>query len=736
MKIIRSLFLAGLTAATALAQQSVRVDNTTKVVVEPPTFWTANAAEIIAALGSPDFNGTIEAASFVIDNGSAGKVAIFGGAHDGNIDVYMPDGGGTLLVAEQIGETVQGYDADLTLIGALSTTSYGRATLSLADAAAGRAYFGVVIGTNVQAFDADLGALAANSTAGFWVAGTNVARSINVTAPLTVTNPAGTAGNPLIGVNPASDTATGVVELATAAEAVTGTDTARAITPAGNRAALTSYVDPIALTRVGSDQVISDAVTSNRAQVQVPGTRGNLAGVGVATWRGLVTVPSSNPATTSGVFAVQSSAAPLGGVFSLCSFIGTTGALSIEQQGTPVNSHINKIIYPAFRSTYSGQTGILEVDVTVSSVAVRWNDVDISSAFSAANIGTPPPWLDSALVSTYHLTGYNWPAGPAPLGCWILGALSADDRTYWRTTGKPPAWVTFGGSAALLVNSNFAAGVDGWSAANGALVGNVDGIAGVDDVLEINTAGVAGSGAAGNVGFGSVFPTGSRLRVRFDVYRPSTNTVGTWVGIRDSDSRLSNQAVQPAADTWVSYDLVCNFDSGGPGGLQLRLSVSASSGGALGAGDKIYFKNVRVNRLGALSLPGVQPIAVMDDWTGIGGNQARLVGMNPITERRDFRIVGRTATNGNEQLLGSAVFDEVNRYRISSWTINNLGTSKTVSLGNISAGTAYASGITAGAGLSDTTLATRFNATTSLWVNSNGTDTLVHTIAGQRIGNN
>lgn len=50
----------------------------------------------------------------------------------------------------------QPLDSDLTAIAALSTTSFGRSVLALADAAALRTAAGLVIGTNVQAFDADL----------------------------------------------------------------------------------------------------------------------------------------------------------------------------------------------------------------------------------------------------------------------------------------------------------------------------------------------------------------------------------------------------------------------------------------------------------------------------------------------------------------------------------------------------------------------------------------------------
>jgi hypothetical protein len=63
-----------------------------------------------------------------------------------------------------------------------------------------RTNLGVVIGTNVEAWDADLDALAANSTDGFWAhtgAGTGAARTLTApVAGITITNPAGIAGNP------------------------------------------------------------------------------------------------------------------------------------------------------------------------------------------------------------------------------------------------------------------------------------------------------------------------------------------------------------------------------------------------------------------------------------------------------------------------------------------------------------------------------------------------------------
>jgi hypothetical protein len=91
-----------------------------------------------------------------------------------------------------------------------------------------------------QPLDATLTALAAFNTNGIIVqtaADTFVGRTLTATSPVQISNPAGTAGNPLISVDAATTVASGIVELATSAETITGTDTVRAVTPAGAAAA-------------------------------------------------------------------------------------------------------------------------------------------------------------------------------------------------------------------------------------------------------------------------------------------------------------------------------------------------------------------------------------------------------------------------------------------------------------------------------------------------------------------
>jgi hypothetical protein len=139
--------------------------------------------------------------------------------------------------------------------------------------------------------------------------------------------------------------------------------------------------------------------------------------------------------------------------------------------------------------------------------------------------------------------------------------------------------------------------------------------------------------------------------------------------------------------------------------------------------------------IGALSLQIVQPIQVLDDATGNAQCGLLTPGMSPVTTRKDFRIVARTSTNGNQQLLGGNLFADYSNVRFGSWVIRNNGASaRTVSLGTASGGSQYVSGFSATAGNSSLNASTIFAGGAALWCNSNGTDELVHTITGNLIG--
>ena len=107
------LLLSLLLPVAAMAQQSVRVDNSTKLVTEPSSFWTDNAAGICSGI-----NATVAPVWANV----TGKPTTLSGY--GITDA-------------------QPLDADLTSIAGLTTDSYGRGYLALENIAQGLSYLGI-----------------------------------------------------------------------------------------------------------------------------------------------------------------------------------------------------------------------------------------------------------------------------------------------------------------------------------------------------------------------------------------------------------------------------------------------------------------------------------------------------------------------------------------------------------------------------------------------------------------
>jgi len=98
------------------------------------------------------------------------------------------------------------------------------------------------------------------------------------------------------------------------------------------------------------------------------------------------------------------------------------------------------------------------------------------------------------------------------------------------------------------------------------------------------------------------------------------------------------------------------------------------------------------------------------------------------------KIVTRTSTSGNVQLMALAAFDAANRYRITSWTVTALTGTPEIDLGNVSAGKQYVADLVLATGVPTAiTLLTSIAATANLWINSTSTDVIIHAITYERI---
>ena len=470
-------------------------------------------------------------------------------------------------------------------------------------------------------------------------------------------------------------------------------------------------VDEFVLSRTISrgDYIQIDGATANRAAGiygpfdAVNNPREWVAGAASLTIEAVVTVPTSNPAASAYISWHGSSSTSASTANNLYIFLsGGTSVLSIRQGGATFPTDVREFAHNTFRSTYSGQTGLLKVYFVrgTTNPAVTWNGVDISASFTLTT-NNPPAWLDASMVPTYRLVGYNWPSGPAPIVTPILGQTSAEDDAFYMATGKWPAWVVRGGHSTS--DSKPTTGTYAYWYGTGSISGAT--------ATSFNIVAGASGLAARNVG-SYTFIGGSMLQV----------TV-TASGL-DSAALISAQGVITSTGGSISNGTTTvqlRIQEGGVGHMAFD-SITSAAGGSISI--------TKVITCGALSLPSVQPINVLDDVSGIGGNQGRMLGCSPVTDKTAWRISANTWTSGNQQILAGSILDSTKDV-IDLVEQSTTGT-PTTTIGSASAGSGYKSSSALSAGINPITLVTRKLASNDIWVNSNSTAVVRTTLTGHR----
>lgn len=169
---------------------------------------------------------------------SVEKVYLVRAAHTGGFTISIKPSGGGSSIAFTLNKTAIIYTSGTNIYEIIESGAlFADNNLSdLSDAATARVNLGTEIGADVQAYDNTLDVLSAFNTDGLLTqtaADTFTGRTLTAgSASVLVTNGDGISGNPTVEVAASSETLAGKVELSTDTEAVTGTDTERATTPA------------------------------------------------------------------------------------------------------------------------------------------------------------------------------------------------------------------------------------------------------------------------------------------------------------------------------------------------------------------------------------------------------------------------------------------------------------------------------------------------------------------------
>lgn len=384
----------------------------------------------------------------------------------------------------------------------------------------------------------------------------------------------------------ASTSATGVVELATVAEAVAGTDTSRAVTADGVAAA----VAQAAASRGIEQAVLTSYAASGNTGLYI----GDDAEIDFGTkdfsllWRG--SLPDWTPLNKSTL--MRKSDGTNGWILDV---IETTGIIKLTLNTTEysstvapnvVDNTVHEIIVVVTRET-----------ATAAGSVVFYVDGKVLGSSVAITAGSPTT-VDNAVSLYIHGSSATQTVGICHSVAAFNKALSATEAQNIFLNGIGPEYKT--GSKTAIYTSDFSAGADSWGAVSGATVtGNTDSINGSNDWLKVER--TSGTGYM-YIQRESTCVSRKLHRAKATIYNDPSSTIGYFKFVHGGTAYISSVFAVPAGTEVTTPELDIMPTNISATSTILRIYPCNSSGSSvnLAEGTKYYVKNVVLYQVGAV----------------------------------------------------------------------------------------------------------------------------------------
>lgn len=442
----------------------------------------------------------------------------------------------------------------------------------------------------------------------------------------------------------ATESATGVAELATTAEAIAGTDTSRIVTPAGLAAAQAVISNPKAIA-----QAISMTATSGSTGIKVATDDDLNMATNNFGFACMDALPDITP--SADVILAQKHDGSNGWIFKVL----TTGYLRLTINATNYDSTATLAsigcidkgrMFPHFSVTRESASVAGSVVFGVSGVQLGAS-VAITAGVPTTVSNTSTMYiLGGSTVRYAGITSFNGLTNFAP--------TIAEWLEVFRLGTVPESWKW--GSQTAVYTSDFSAGVDSWTAnvAGTTLTGNTDSINGSDNWLKIERTDVS----AGRIDIQratGALTADKRQWAGITIYNPVGSGISYFsLGISGMSTTVGAISVPEGTEVTVSK-LTFSAESSNTG---LYLGP-CTSGGVLTAshaqGTIFYIKAVTTGNAGAtlaLEHEGIQPAP--GQWLDSSGNNLHAlqpaVGSSLTRPKRDFIIKWTNTWAGTHEL--------------------------------------------------------------------------------------